>query len=67
MTPDALALIDSARSALEQAQTLAGMRRGYALKDRVPGVSNVEEACAALGLSVEDFLATPPKAANGTS
>jgi hypothetical protein len=44
-------------------EKVAAMRRGMTLKDQVQGANNVEDACAALGLTVEQFLATPPKAA----
>lgn len=46
-------------------EKIAGMRRGLALRDRVKSARNVAEACAALGLSVEAFLASPPPKAVG--
>jgi hypothetical protein len=41
-------------------EKLAGMRRGYALRDSHPEACNVEEACARMGVSVEAFLASEP-------
>lgn len=38
-------------------EKVAGMRRGYALKDDYPSAKNVEEACAMRGVTVEQFLA----------
>lgn len=39
---------------------LAAMRRGYALKDRFPGATNVQEACALMSITVEQFMASAP-------